>query len=384
MESRQGRPHDRRQTDRRRGQERRTLPHHSRPTPSWQEQKVQFFTRYLFWFLGLVFFNFAEGIQPAWMTLGQLNAAYALYFLVHTAIVLHATRQHECQMRYRLAMWVDIAIVSISVLNDPYALPPSMLVYIMVVLGNGMRYGMRMFGEAMAGCFGALMLVFSLRYMGSIQQLSAGLMFLNLFGAIILIYSYILMSRIENSRVQLEQRSRLDTLTGLLNRRALHECADYLFSFLDRHGGTLVVLLADLDRFKAINDSFGHARGDEVLKHFADILRDSVRTTDITARLGGDEFVLLLPDTDLDHAEAVANRIQQQVEEYARREILDFGTTIALGEAPLQGRSLDELLQRVDDALYLSKGKPDRGGIRRVELPPRQGEFVLEAGMAGK
>ncbi len=383
MELQLRREDDRRHQDRRRGQERRSHPQDlNRAFPTWQEQKVQFFTRYLFWALGLTFFNFAEGIEPVWISLGQLNLAYGAYFLLHTSIVVHAARRHDCPPRYRLAMWVDIAIVSISVLNDPYALPPSMLVFIMVVLGNGMRYGMRMFGEALAGCFGALMLVFSLRYMGRIQELSAGLMFLNLFGAIILIYSYILMSRIERSRMQLEQRSRLDTLTGLMNRRALYESADYLFSFMERHGGGIALILADLDRFKAINDSYGHARGDEVLQRFADILQHSVRTTDIAARLGGDEFVLLLPEAGLDEAETVAKRIQDQVREYARGAGLDFGTTIAFGEAPAQGRTLDELLQRVDEALYLSKGRSDCTGIQRVQMPPHQEELSLTPELA--
>jgi hypothetical protein len=165
--------------------------------PSWQEQKIQFITRYLFWFLGIAFFNLVEGIEPAWFTLAQLNLAMAIYFVLHTGVVIHAWRQHDCPVRYRVAMWLDIVILSICVLNDPYPLPPSMLVYIMVVLGNGMRYGMRMFAQALMGSFAALMIVFTLRFIGSVQELSAGLLFLNLFGASILIYSYVLMHRIE-------------------------------------------------------------------------------------------------------------------------------------------------------------------------------------------
>lgn len=376
------RPHgrrDRRVADRRRNAEARQHPLvRDEHAPTWQEQQVQFFTRYLFWCLGLAFFNLVEGIEPAWMSLAQLNIAYALYFVVHTAIVIHAWRHHDCPARYRFAMWVDILILSISVLNDPYALPPSMLVYIMVVLGNGMRYGMRMFGEALVVSFGALMVVFSLRYMGSVQELSAGLIFLNLFGASILIYSYVLMHRIEVSRRQLQEHSRLDALTGLINRRALQECADYLFGFMRRQGGSLVVMLADLDRFKAINDTHGHARGDEVLRDFGRLLRDSVRSSDIAARLGGDEFVLILPDTQLAEAERVARRIQARVNAYAVRTGLDFGTTIAMGEAPLQADSFVELLHRVDGVLYQCKGREDCPGIRKVEEPPAQAALQLE------
>lgn len=370
---------NRRVRDRRRNPAgRHQPPDWEQPTPGWQEQKVQFFTRYLFWCLGLAFFNLVEDIEPAWMTVQQLNAAYALYFIIQTATFVHAARHPHCPTRYRFAMWVDIVILSVSVLNDPYALPPSMLVYVMVVLGNGMRYGMRMFGETVAVSFGALMLVFSLRYMGRIQELSAGLIFLNLFGASILIYSYVLMHRIETSRRQLRERSRLDTLTGLMNRRALGECADYLFGFMKRQGGSLVVMLADLDRFKTVNDSYGHARGDEVLRDFAAILRDSVRGSDIAARFGGDEFVLILPDTTLGEAEVVAGRIRERVRDYAARQKLDFSTTIAMGEAPLHGDTLDKLLRRVDAALYQSKFREDCPGIRMVEDPAGQGTLALE------
>ncbi len=378
MESRR-RQVDGQQSERRGKQERRNpLEMEVRTSPSWAEQQIQFFTRYLFLGLGLVFFNLAEGIEPAWMSLTQLNLAYGLYFLLHTAVVLHAYRQHHYPLRYHLAMWLDVAIVSLSVLNDPYALPPSMLVFIMVVLGNGMRYGMRMFAEALAGCLGALMLVFTLRYLNNHQVVSPGLLYLNLFGGIILIYSYILMARIEKSRKQLEQRSRLDTLTGLMNRRALYEFADYLFPYTERHGGSLAVMLADLDRFKHINDSYGHAKGDEVLQRFSAILKDSIRGSDIAARLGGDEFVLMFPDTDLDQAEAVAQRIQSQVKKYALESRLDFGTTIALGEAPAHGSTLDEILHNVDAALYQSKNNLDCSGIQRVQLGPEQASFLLD------
>jgi len=369
---------DLRAADRRRGDRRVQPITPPRGSPSWAEQKVQFITRYLFWFLGLAFFNLVEDIEPAWMSLAQLNAAFALYFILHAGVVIHAWRQHDCPARYRIAMWMDITIVSVAVLNDPYTLPPSMLVYIMVVLGNGMRYGMHMFAEALAVSFGALMLVFTLRYMGSVQEFTPGLLFLNLFGASILVYSYLLMNRIEQGRSQLEERSRLDTLTGLMNRRALHECSDYLFELIERQGGSVVVMLADLDRFKSINDSLGHARGDEVLQDFANILRESLRSTDVAARLGGDEFVMLLPDTTLDEAHAVAERIQVRVRAYASDNGLDFGTTLAMGEAPLHGHNLDEILPRVDAALYQSKGRDDCPGIRRVDLAPEQGMLPLE------
>lgn len=334
--------------------------------PAWPEQMIQYLTRYLFVALGILFFNFTQGISPVWLTPLQLNGAYAVYIVINTALFWHASQRHVSPRRYRMAMWVDIVITSISVLNDPYAIPPSLLVFIMVVLGNGMRYGMRLFREALVGCFAAAMLVLSLRYASDSTNVSPGLVFLNLFGGIILLYAYILMGRIEHSRAQLEQHSRIDTLTGLMNRRGLLETADYLFGQLQRDHDRLVVMFADLDKFKLINDTHGHAMGDEVLKRFARILRNSLRNSDIAARLGGDEFVLILTDTDAEQAEGVAQRIQEQVAECSATHQLECSVTIGLGEAPTHGNTLADLLAQVDRALYHAKAREGGGGIMRA------------------
>ena len=217
--------------DRRSGQDRRlgpavlALPYPMR-FPSWPEQLVQYLTRYLFVFLGLLYFNAMEGIHPVWLQPAQINLVYALYFVINTANLIHASRHPVSPARFRFAMWLDIAATTLSVLNDPYDIPPSLLVFIMVVLGNGMRYGMRLFGEALVGSFAAVMLVFSLRYSGMGNEITPGIIFLNLFGGIILLYAYILMGRIEQSRTSLEQKSRIDTLTGLMYRRALLETSN--------------------------------------------------------------------------------------------------------------------------------------------------------------
>ncbi|MCO6413191.1 MAG: GGDEF domain-containing protein [Thiogranum sp.] len=353
-------------TDRRRVPDRRAS-HENAPGryryPSWQEQRTQFFTRYLFLALGVMFFNLVEDIRPAAWSLQQLNIAFALYFVLNTALFLHARRFTIYPQRYHLAMWLDIGITTICVLNDPYAIPPSLLVFIMVVLGNGMRYGMRLFAESLIGCFMAAMLVLSVRHMQSMSALSPGLLFLNLFGGIILVYSYILMGRIERSRRELELHSNIDTLTGLLNRRALQEVANRMFQRLQRTQQGFVMLFADLDKFKAVNDRFGHSAGDLVLKSFADIVRVSIRSNDVAARFGGDEFVILLEDSTLEDAGKIAMRIQQQVTRWAADNAIDFSVTFGLGEAPTHGDSFARLLEQVDKALYHSKTAHQRGGF---------------------
>ncbi len=353
-------------TERRRRADRRAPPAPSAPGfryPSWQEQRVQYLTRYIFLLLGVLFFNFVVGIEPAHWSPAALNTAFAIYLLFNTLSFLHARRYPIHHRRFYLAMWVDIVITTISVLNDPYAIPPSLLVFIMVVLGNGMRYGMRLFAIALVGSFIATMLVLSTRYALSGAEVSPGLLFLNVFGGIILVYAYILMGRIERSRQELERHSNLDTLTGLLNRRALYEIAATLFQRQRRTRSTFTMLFADLDKFKAVNDQHGHSAGDRVLKAFADILRQTIRSTDVAARFGGDEFVVLLEDTSLQEAEVAARRIQEMVGVWTREQGVDFSVSFGLGEAPTHGENFAALLERVDQAMYDSKIRHAGGGL---------------------
>ncbi len=331
--------------------------------PSWQEQRVQYLTRFIFLVLGIGFFNFTDGIEPTLWSHTQLNLAFGLYFIIQTGLYIHAAKQHICPRRYHLAMWVDIAIASISVLNDPYAIPPSLLVYIMVVLGNGMRYGMRLFAQSLVGCFAAAVVVLTLRYLLSGAEISPGLVFLNLFGGIILVYAYVLMGRIEDRRNELEQSSTIDTLTGLLNRRALQDVAAAMFLRLHGNQQKFVLLFADLDKFKIVNDELGHAAGDLVLREFARIVRRSIREPDVAARFGGDEFIIILEDTSLEHARLIAERIQKQVLHWSDENEIDFSVTFGLGEAPTHGDSFTHLLEQVDKALYRSKSTHTGGGL---------------------
>lgn len=358
----------RRRSDRRRAPSDEPAPGYR--YPSWQEQRIQFLTRYVFLALGVLFFNLVEGVQPAYWSLIQLNIALGIYFLLNTALFAHARRCHIHCRRYHVAMWLDILITSVCVLNDPYPIPPSLLVYIMVVLGNGMRYGMRLFAVSLVGSFAATMLVLSARYALGDAQISPGLLFMNVFGGIILVYAYILMGRIESSRRELELHSNLDTLTGLLNRRALYDVADAMFQRLQRNQMPFTMLFADLDKFKAVNDEFGHAAGDRVLKAFAGIVRETIRSNDVAARFGGDEFVMLLEDTSLGEAGVVAQRIQQQVTGWAGEHGIDFSVSFGLGEAPTHGENFAGLLEQVDRAMYDSKLRHAGGGLAYAVCAP--------------
>jgi len=158
----------------------------------------------------------------------------------------------------------------------------------------------------------------------------------------------------------------IDPLTGLANRRSFFEEA----ALAGREGSALkpvTVLAMDLDHFKSINDRFGHALGDRVLGMFADVLRQCVRTSDLTGRLGGEEFVALLYDISPQRAVAVAERIRAAFAEVAL-DIDDHpvSATVSIGVVHSRGGTVDlaELVEQADAALYLAK----EAGRNRVEV----------------
>jgi diguanylate cyclase (GGDEF)-like protein len=149
-----------------------------------------------------------------------------------------------------------------------------------------------------------------------------------------------------------------DPLTGLGNRRALSLQGEQWLADSVRHRHPLSMLVLDLDRFKAVNDTHGHPVGDRVLCRLADTLMAVTRAADLCVRLGGDEFVVLLPETDLDAAQDCAERIRdalsrQFVETESGQRI---GIGVSIGAATLApGMSLDQLYQQADAALYVAK-----------------------------
>ena len=161
--------------------------------------------------------------------------------------------------------------------------------------------------------------------------------------------------------------ARTDSLTGLANRRTLDEALQREIARADRQKENLSVIMADLDHFKAINDTYGHLAGDQVLAGAASVLEHESRPYDLAARYGGEEFVLLLPEVSEGDAIATAERIRAEVEKIAvpgcSRKI-----TISLGVATwIIGETPDQFVARADSALYRAKGS----GRNRVEAAAR-------------
>jgi two-component system, cell cycle response regulator len=138
-----------------------------------------------------------------------------------------------------------------------------------------------------------------------------------------------------------------DPLTGLANRRFVLTQLGGMVSGARRHDRPLTIAVIDIDHFKAVNDSRGHAEGDRVLAAVAHALRDHLRAEDQLGRLGGEEFLALLPETDARAAHRAAEKM--------RASVAETGVTISVGWATWDGETADELLSRADDALYAAK-----------------------------
>lgn len=358
----------RRASDRRRGDRRhagRRRADRARAV-GWDEQRAQFVTRYLFAALGLAYFNWGEPVARSLGYLYAINAVHVAYLALTTAYLIHAWRHRDSAPRRRLAMWTDLAGVSAAALADGNIMSPAYLVYLVIILGNGMRYGLRAFAEAAAGSFLLGFVVLLLRFPDHLQSLSVVSVFFMLFVAIIVLYSYTLMAHIERTQRALEAASSNDALTGLLNRRGLVERAEGLFRSLARGRGPVAVLFADVDGFKSVNDAYGHDAGDEVLKRVAHAITATVRASDLVCRFGGDEFVVIMPETDLDQASVVAKRLQAVVAAAGDGRVA-LSLTIGMGLAPDHGADLDSVIRCVDAAMYEGKLSSGKASIRRVD-----------------
>jgi len=175
---------------------------------------------------------------------------------------------------------------------------------------------------------------------------------------------------LQEQQSQLEHLAREDVLTGLANRRRFEERAKEECLRAQRYHHPLSILLADLDHFKSINDTYGHAFGDLVLKDIGQTLLRHCRTSDLCARHGGEEFAILLPETELTEAYKVAERLCVAVRSLVfKQSSVTVHVTVSFGAASMdheQPQTLEELLEQADQALYAAK----RSGRDRVEVYP--------------
>jgi diguanylate cyclase (GGDEF)-like protein len=182
--------------------------------------------------------------------------------------------------------------------------------------------------------------------------------------AVVNIVTQLITARAESLRRELKRVAATDGLTGLLNRRAFTDAFAREAARADRVGLPLSLVLFDLDHFKAVNDQYGHAAGDEALRCFARILSEESHPGDLVARMGGEEFVAVLFGTDAEEARRWAQRVGTRLHNETAESGIPMSTSAGVMSVVGPDASLDRLLVAADRALYLAKER----GRKRVEL----------------
>ena len=197
-------------------------------------------------------------------------------------------------------------------------------------------------------------------------------------GGRMLIYSDV--TDIVRNAEEMERLATVDGMTGICNRRHFLVLADREWNRARRYGRPVSFLMIDIDHFKAINDGHGHEVGDRMIVHLANLARSCKRDSDVLARIGGEEFAILLPETTLEQASAIAERLRRNVAStplIAVADSLCASVSIGVATASAETSGISDLMKAADQALYCAK----RGGRNRVvcSVPTSLAPAVLEA-----
>ncbi len=162
---------------------------------------------------------------------------------------------------------------------------------------------------------------------------------------------------IENAQLYAEvaEKARIDGLTGLLNRRSLDEVMASEINRHSRYGGVFTLIILDLDNLKAFNDNYGHLAGDNLLREISGLMKNSIRSADQAFRYGGDEFAIFLPNTSIDAANQVAERIRKQIASKVTAGNIPVTASLGLAGWPIGGIGSNEVIAAADAALYQAK-----------------------------
>jgi len=159
---------------------------------------------------------------------------------------------------------------------------------------------------------------------------------------------------------QLIKLTHIDLLTGCYNRRYALELLDRHLKLSQRNKSSILLAFLDIDGFKAINDTFGHDEGDEVLKEVAGLLKSTLREIDIICRMGGDEFLLIFPDSSLKEISLIISRLQKNLSQLNKIIKKDYSIKFSMGFSeylPDKPKTLNELIHIADQRMYEEKKK---------------------------
>ena len=298
--------------------------------------------------------------------------AAALFFYAAFVLCFHYANFYRAHSRWKIAVetWTMIAFITWAVWFTGRLSSPLLNCYLLVVITSSLTLGKGItLAEValIAACFvllggyDSISEILTLKYIGGVAAQLAPM----------LLVAYVTTMFSADIRYGLNKAkllSETDELTGLYNRRGFAIVIDRLFAQAVRYSRPASVMMVDVDRFKTLNDTFGHEAGDRMLRMVAKCIATELRHTDVLARHGGDEFVVFLPETPLDSAAEVAGRIRAAV---AGTPLSSDGrsmtTSVSIGVAnyPDHGRSIDAVLARADRAMYLAK-QNGRDGVVKI------------------
>ncbi|MBW7971707.1 sensor domain-containing diguanylate cyclase [Bradyrhizobium sp. BR 10289] len=184
--------------------------------------------------------------------------------------------------------------------------------------------------------------------------------------------------QLQEDMLKLRQLADTDFMTGLMNRRSFLTVADDAVAYCRRYKRNMATLMIDIDHFKKINDTHGHAAGDDAIKRVAEIVSQSIRTTDKAARFGGEEFVVLLREIDQETAVLLADRIRTAIESATVRHgnvIIPLTVSVGLALFDESDRDVQDVIERADQGLYVAK----KTGRNRTFLMPAEDERAARA-----
>lgn len=297
---------------------------------------------------------YERGASPfAWWALGIYALAWP-----HVAL-LHALRSEHPYRAETRNLLLDSLLGGVWIVLMQFSLLPSVLLASMLSMDTIVVGGWRLFLRGLAailagGCAAALAFGVTVDPRVSMFVLLASLPVLVGYPLIVGLITHDLARRLARQRREFERLSRTDSLSGLYNRLHWDESITADFAQLQRHGGEAALLLLDVDRFKEYNDTWGHAAGDEAIRHVARVLRSECRMEDRIARYGGEEFAVLLPAISPDKARTAAERLRARIGSGDSR---FAGLTVSIGIAAFDSGLVDadEWMLRADRALYAAK-----------------------------
>jgi diguanylate cyclase len=323
------------------------------------------------------------GLALGGIAVGTVLWTHAAHALAWAALVASALvwphvaywlgrRSRDPHRTERRSLTIDSALGGAWIAAMQFNLLPSVVLLAMLSMDKLAVGGTRFLARTTAALALACVLVaaangFKLQPYTGLAEMLGTLPILVVYPMTVGVITYRLARRVRDQNRLLSEISRTDGLTRLLNRRYWEEAVSAQFQRCQRTGARASLLMLDIDHFKAINDRHGHPEGDAVIRGLARILRDTLRQQDVPGRYGGEEFGIVLPDTGVAGAEAIAERVRKRVE--AVKLASGIRATVSIGIAELDRQDLEYSvwISHADRALYTAK---ERGRNCSVRFQP--------------